>query len=190
MKARSGGRTFEISEERLGKGRGGVVNHATDTTHVPGAKATTVTNRRGSEPPNKNREPGINPAPAPFSCPVSLSFTVFGVPIGKPRMTRSDKWKQRPCVLRYRDFADRVREVAGLTKKLTLRYPTTIAVAAYFLGKNDEYGPYCKKPDGDNILKAVCDALVANDEMIYEKRVYKFWGTVPRITVEFRQVPR
>lgn len=26
-------------------------------------------------------------------------------PIGKPRMTRADKWKQRPPVMRYRAFA-------------------------------------------------------------------------------------
>ena len=27
-------------------------------------------------------------------------------PIGKPRMTRADKWKQRPAVMRYRAFCD------------------------------------------------------------------------------------
>lgn len=31
------------------------------------------------------------------------------VPMGKPRMTRADKWKQRPEVLRYRAFCDEVR---------------------------------------------------------------------------------
>lgn len=30
-------------------------------------------------------------------------------PMGKPRMTRSDKWKKRPEVLRYRAFCDEVR---------------------------------------------------------------------------------
>lgn len=30
-------------------------------------------------------------------------------PIGKPRMTRADKWKQRPAVMRYRAFCDEVR---------------------------------------------------------------------------------
>jgi hypothetical protein len=30
-------------------------------------------------------------------------------PVGKPRMTRSDKWKQRPPVIRYRMFCDEAR---------------------------------------------------------------------------------
>lgn len=30
-------------------------------------------------------------------------------PIGKPRMTRADKWKQRPPVMRYRMFCDEAR---------------------------------------------------------------------------------
>ncbi|HGV3500426.1 TPA: RusA family crossover junction endodeoxyribonuclease, partial [Klebsiella michiganensis] len=30
-------------------------------------------------------------------------------PIGKTRMTRADKWKQRDVVLRYRAFCDEVR---------------------------------------------------------------------------------
>jgi hypothetical protein len=31
------------------------------------------------------------------------------VPMGKPRMTRADKWKKRPEVMRYRAFCDEVR---------------------------------------------------------------------------------
>nr|VXZ85617.1 Uncharacterised protein [Klebsiella pneumoniae] len=30
-------------------------------------------------------------------------------PIGKPGMTRADKWKQRPEVIRYRAFCDEAR---------------------------------------------------------------------------------
>ncbi len=30
-------------------------------------------------------------------------------PVGKPRMTRRDKWKQRPPVMRYRMFCDEAR---------------------------------------------------------------------------------
>lgn len=30
-------------------------------------------------------------------------------PVGKPRMTRADKWKQRPPVMRYRMFCDEAR---------------------------------------------------------------------------------
>ena len=30
-------------------------------------------------------------------------------PVSKPRQTRSDRWKQRPAVVRYRAFADECR---------------------------------------------------------------------------------
>ena len=41
------------------------------------------------------------------------TIVCFTNPIGKPRMTRRDKWAQRPCVLRYRAFADELRLAAG-----------------------------------------------------------------------------
>lgn len=35
---------------------------------------------------------------------------IFNItPMGKPRQTRADKWKQREVVLRYRAFCDEVR---------------------------------------------------------------------------------
>jgi len=38
---------------------------------------------------------------------------VPGAPIPKPRQTRRDKWARRPCVLRYREWADQIRAAAG-----------------------------------------------------------------------------
>lgn len=58
---------YEANVKKIKWVRGGGVRSATDQTHVPGAKATTVSNRRGSEPPSKNRGAGINPAPSPKS---------------------------------------------------------------------------------------------------------------------------
>ena len=42
------------------------------------------------------------------------------------------------------------------------------------------------KPDADNILKAVCDALFKKDEVISCKHIEKFWddGNGPRVIVE------
>ena len=31
-------------------------------------------------------------------------------PVSKPRMTQRDKWKKRPCVLRYRAYCDALRK--------------------------------------------------------------------------------
>ena len=30
-------------------------------------------------------------------------------PVAKPRMTQSDKWRERPAVVKYRAFADELR---------------------------------------------------------------------------------
>src|SRR5689334_17701964 len=39
-------------------------------------------------------------------------IVIPGQPIGKPRQTQADKWKQRPCVVQYRLWADRARKAA------------------------------------------------------------------------------
>ena len=48
--------------------------------------------------------------------------------------------------------------------------------------------PCCKKPDADNILKIICDALngVAyhDDSQIVHAEVSKFWSDVSRVEVE------
>lgn len=43
-------------------------------------------------------------------------------PIAKPRMTRSDKWKQRDCVVRYRDY--KLKLLVALSKYDKTNYDT------------------------------------------------------------------
>lgn len=43
-----------------------------------------------------------------------ITFTVYGTPLGKPRMTRRDKWAKRPCVTKFWAWADKIRESAGV----------------------------------------------------------------------------
>ena len=58
---------------------------------------------------------------------------VRGEPIGKPRMTKRDKWKQRECVLRYRAWADAARAAAGVhLTALQSGDPKNVFVRAYF----------------------------------------------------------
>lgn len=112
------------------------------------------------------------------------SFIVPGNPIGKPRMTSRDKWCQRPCVLRYRELADRARECAGLAGKVTLRRPMRLSFTAYFeMPKSwskrkraeHEGQPHLQKADSDNILKAIMDALFENDQFVYAGSFEKYW---------------
>lgn len=120
---------------------------------------------------------------------MSDSFIVFGNPIGKPRQTQRDKWKQRPCVLRYRAWCDLARLAAfRKNSKVTLERPTCIVVKAFFDGgKGHRVGPHTMKPDGDNVIKSCLDALFVNDEMVYKIEIQKLWcdGGRPRVEVEF-----
>lgn len=134
------------------------------------------------------------PARAAIPLEQGLFLVVAGTPVAKPRQTQRDKWQKRPCVVRYREWADRAREVlktrVGSSRLKTAR---VLHVSAYFPmpkswppAKRAEMRgtPHRQKPDGDNTLKAVADALVVKDETIYRKEVYKEWAIEGQERVE------
>jgi Holliday junction resolvase RusA-like endonuclease len=109
-----------------------------------------------------------------------LFFNVPGIPMGKPRMTQRDKWQRRPCVIRYREYCDKIRACAGTIPN----DPLAVHIKAYLpmsaswsnkkkselLGKRQR-----QKPDWDNIGKAICDALFEEDSCIAVGITEKFW---------------
>ena len=107
-------------------------------------------------------------------------------PIGKPRMTRADKWKQRPPVMRYRAFCDEVRlrkltmPESGSHVTFVLPMPPSWSKKkrAEFAGK-----PHQAKPDCDNMLKALMDAIYENDAHIWDCRITKVWGEKGQIII-------
>lgn len=118
-----------------------------------------------------------------------MTFTIYGQPVAKPRMTRRDKWKQRECVLHYRAWCDLARLVAfgNPLKKTMLSKPTVLNARFYFAsGKQHRTGPHIVKPDFDNCSKALADALFHNDQMIYKSHIEKYWcdGGPPRVEVD------
>lgn len=105
-------------------------------------------------------------------------------PVPKPRMTKSDRWKQRPAVMRYWQFKDDLkREVTG---DLDARFSVVFHIAMpkswpekrklLFDGK-----PHQVKPDADNYLKAFMDALCVDDSYVYDARVQKYWAREGKI---------
>ena len=79
-------------------------------------------------------------------------------PMGKPRMTRADKWKKRPEVLRYRAFCDEVR-LQGVDLPESGSHVTFILPmpASWSKKKRAELNgkPHQAKPDFDNMMKAL-----------------------------------
>jgi Holliday junction resolvase RusA-like endonuclease len=110
----------------------------------------------------------------------SVEFTYHGKPIGKPRMTQRDTWMRRPAVVRYRQFADALREAAGGVREGADMVLVTAWVAmpeSWTKKKKAELvGQPCRqRPDWDNIGKAVCDSLFDEDCCIWAGLTMKYW---------------
>lgn len=105
---------------------------------------------------------------------------VPGAPVAKPRQSKSDKWEERPCVVRYRQWADRARAVAGPVPEHAQHVDIVIYLpmpASLSAKKRTAMAgtPHRVKPDIDNLIKSALDALLKRDQGIYEIRAKKFW---------------
>ncbi|MDD5533972.1 MAG: RusA family crossover junction endodeoxyribonuclease [Syntrophales bacterium] len=101
------------------------------------------------------------------------------LPVPKPRMTRRDKWKLRSCVVKYRAFCDQARALginlpfSGAHIVFVLPMP-----ASWSKKKRAEYlgRPHQSKPDLDNMIKALADALHKEDSGLWDIHATKIWG--------------
>jgi Holliday junction resolvase RusA-like endonuclease len=115
---------------------------------------------------------------------------LFTDPMGKPRMTQRDKWKQRDVVLRYYAFKDAVNLYANSQNfKLVngLAYTYVIPMPkSWSKKKRAEFNgrPHQQKPDIDNLEKALFDSLLKDDSVIwYTKDRMKVWGEEGKIII-------
>lgn len=110
-------------------------------------------------------------------------------PLGKPRMTQRDKWAKRPAVIRYRDYCDAVRKhwpeipfpAAGASLAFHLPMPKSWSKKKRMemIGKGHQ-----QKPDIDNLVKALLDALHIEDKHIYHLAdTGKWWADAGYIEV-------
>lgn len=113
-------------------------------------------------------------------------------PVAKPRMTRRDVWAKRPCVLRYRAFCDRIRF-------LRVKLPEPCRVV-FYLPQPKSWSAkkraamagqlHRQKPDLDNLLKALVDAVYKDDAHLAFICAEKRWATdEPGISVEPLKYP-
>jgi Holliday junction resolvase RusA-like endonuclease len=112
--------------------------------------------------------------------PAAVSAQVYEiVPVPKPRMTQRDKWKPRPRVERYRTFCDQARALeinlplSGAHIVFVLPMPRSWSKKkrAEYLGR-----PHQSKPDLDNMIKALADALHKEDSGLWDIHATKIWG--------------
>lgn len=107
-------------------------------------------------------------------------------PVPAPRMTRADRWKKRPCVLRYFAFKDEVR-----LRKVTLESGHEIT---FHLPMPNSWSakkkatmngrPHKQKPDIDNLYKALSDSIYEDDSHISSISIKKRWAYEGGITIE------
>lgn len=102
--------------------------------------------------------------------------------VPKPRMTRRDKWAGRSCVNHYHAFCDLLRLEANIQG---YKMADAIEVVIYIpmpkswsMKKREEMHekPHKQRPDADNILKGICDALNKEDSYIYHMNITKRWS--------------
>lgn len=118
-----------------------------------------------------------------FKLPFGKALIVPVVPIGKPRMTRRDKWLKRPATDKYWSFGDELRALLGIAHKLPSA-PANVSWTAYFpmpqswsKKKQQEMSgkPHQARPDRDNVDKAVLDSLFLDDSTAASGNLQKRW---------------
>ena len=111
-------------------------------------------------------------------------------PCSKPRQTRSDKWKKRPCVMRYRAFADELRiwvelkhyelqDTLDIEFHLEMPKSWSIKKRALMDGK-----PHKSRPDIDNLIKSFMDALSDEDSFVWKVNAVKLWAVTGSIIIK------
>jgi Holliday junction resolvase RusA-like endonuclease len=109
-------------------------------------------------------------------------------PVAKPRMTRSDKWNERPCVTAYRKFKDDLREAIGdfvLGDALWIQFYLPMPKSWSKKKKDEMRGkPHKATPDLDNLEKGLLDALLLHDSQIWHMDASKFWADEGAIYIE------
>jgi len=110
-------------------------------------------------------------------------------PNTKPRQTRSDKWKKRPCVVQYRGFADELRfqaKEAGYTLPQEVNVVFVVKMPESWSAKKKQAHVGQKHestPDVDNFLKALFDALSKQDKRVHTVCAKKIWGYEGQIII-------
>ena len=118
-------------------------------------------------------------------------LTVIIDAVAKPRMTRSDRWKKRPCVMRYRAYSNRLREAALMQKyipanELIMQFYIKMPVSWSKKKKEQMRGePMQSRPDIDNLEKSILDSLFRDDDSaVWKVCASKRWADVGSVTLE------
>lgn len=124
---------------------------------------------------------------------------VPGEPVAKPRMSRADVWKKRTCVVEYRSWCDVARESLGISRDAKIdaqsqgikgmRIIFVFSVPQSTSAKKAKMlagFPHQVRPDLDNCIKSVMDAIFIDDNFIsavYAEKRYCSEGEEPHTRI-------
>lgn len=122
-----------------------------------------------------------------------MLYRIIINPVAKPRMTRSDKWKERKCTSKFWGFKDEL--ILKCNKAGLKELPGCIESLDFFIEMPKSWSekkrremdmkPHQVKPDIDNILKGVQDCLCKKDQHIYHiGRLSKTWAYEGKIEID------
>lgn len=107
-------------------------------------------------------------------------------PVPKPRMTQRDKWQKRPAVLRYRAFCDECRLLGVVVPESGAHIVFNMPMPASWSKKKraEMLGqPHQQRPDVDNLGKAIFDAVLPDDSVVWDIRMTKVWAETGAIEI-------
>ena len=110
-----------------------------------------------------------------------MKVTTYQItPVTAPRMVKSDSWKKRPCVVRYRAYSVKIQEF-----KIQLESPFKVTFnmpmpKSWGKKKKREHEgqPHKQTPDLDNLLKGFLDSVYykKDDAHIWSVNAEKRWA--------------
>ena len=115
-----------------------------------------------------------------------MTTRIVITPVGKPRMTQRDRWKERQAVMKYRAFADELRLKYRTPLPGIVRLAFEIPMPPSWSKKKKDMmrgQPHCQVPDVDNLGKATLDALCKNDAHVWNLHATKVWADEGAITI-------
>jgi Holliday junction resolvase RusA-like endonuclease len=108
-------------------------------------------------------------------------------PVPKPRMTRSDAWKQRTAVVKFWAYKDALRStLTAQDVPDSYHIIFTLPMPASWSRKKRAamlHQPHRSRPDKDNLEKGLLDALFEEDSQVWDGRVSKVWGETGGIII-------
>lgn len=115
---------------------------------------------------------------------IKPTFTAWEKAIGKPRMSQSDRWKNRPCVNNYWAYKNEINILLWSQGVKLPKNPQQIVIICYIehpvswpqkKSAEKHYTQHDQKPDCDNIEKGILDILFKEDKAIFCTTTLKFW---------------